>query len=212
MASRSARSMTAEVDSVLGPAPASYAQPEVVVLRFRRHGRRLLLPAIALIAIAGVVGFWVGRFSAAWVNLGSALVAGLLALLLGVLPMLSWLAGRTTVTTRRVIVRRGLFVRQRAELALGRVREVRQRRSIGQRLWGTGSIELLHGAEKLVLDDVPGFAVTAEALQELMERSFAHESRSQQTLGGAPQLFGAGTPAPGQPSQPFGAGGFGPGQ
>ncbi len=189
--------MTAEVDSLMGPAPASHAQPEVIVLRFRRHGRRLLLPALALIAIAAVAGFWVGRLPAGWANLAAALVAGVLGFVLGVLPMLAWLAGRTTVTTRRVIVRRGLFVRQRAELALGRVREVRQRRSLGQRLWGCGSIELLYGAEKLVLEDVPGFALTAEALQELMERSYAQESRVQQTLGAA-QL-------------PFGAGGLGPG-
>ncbi|WP_241156337.1 PH domain-containing protein [Leucobacter chromiireducens] len=209
MASRSARSLTAEVDAALGPVPASYEQPEVVVLRFRRHGRRLLLPAIVLIAIAGLAGFWVGQFATGWVNLAAALGAALFALLLGVLPMLSWLAGRTTVTTRRVIVRRGLFVRHRTELALGRVREVRQRRSIGQRFWGAGNVELLHGAEKLVLDDVPGFAVTADALHELMERSFAHESRRQQVLGA--QQYGVQQPGIQQPgAQPFGAGGFGP--
>lgn len=201
MVSRPHRSMTAEVDSVLGPAPASYTQPEVVVLRFRSHGRRLVLPVLLLAAIAAVAGFWVGRLPAGWMNLAAGIGAAAAALLLGVLPYLSWLAGRTTVTTRRVIVRRGLFVRHRSELALARVREVRQRRSLGQRLWGTGSIELLHGAERFVLSDVPGLRVTADALQELMERSFAYESRLQRASAAAlPGAFG-GTAA--QPPVPL---------
>ncbi|MBL3699039.1 PH domain-containing protein [Leucobacter luti] len=186
--------MTAEVDSVLGPAPASHAHPEVVVLRFRAHARRIVLPALVLIAVAAAAGFWVGRLPEAWMNLAAAAGAGLVALLLGVLPILGWLAGRTTITSRRVIVRRGLFVRHRWELALARVREVRQRRSIGQRLWGTGSIDLLHGAERMVLDDVPGTDETAEALQELVERNFAYESRLHQASAGLPP-FPAAPPA-----------------
>lgn len=177
--------MTAEVDSVLGPAPASYAQPEVVVVRFRRHGRRLVLPVVVLCVVAAVAGFWVGRLPEGWMNLAAAAGAVAVGVLLGVAPILSWLAGRTTVTTRRVIVRSGLFVRHRSELALARVREVRQRRGLGQRLWGTGSIDLLHGAERLVLHDVPGVGDTAEALQELMERSFAVESRLQRASAAA---------------------------
>jgi membrane protein YdbS with pleckstrin-like domain len=163
--------MTAEVESVLGPAPASYSQPEVVVLRFRRHGRRLVWPVLALLAIAGAAGFWVGALPAAWMNLAAAAGGILLALLLGVLPVFSWLAHRTTVTTRRVIRRQGLFSRQRSEVSLGRVREVRSRRGLGQRVWGAGDIELLHGAD---------------ALQELMERNYEHSARVEQRLANLP--------------------------
>lgn len=183
--------MTAEVDSVLGPPPASYSQPEVVVLRFRSHGRRIVFPVVFLIAVAVAAGYWVGRLPEAWMNVAAGAAAALLGLLLGVFPILGWLAGRTTVTTRRVIVRRGLFVRHRSELALARVREVRQRKSLGQRLSGTASIELLHGAERFVLEDVPGAAETTEAMQELMERSFAYESRLQRASAAQLPLPGA---------------------
>lgn len=178
--------MTAEVESVLGPAPASYSQPEIVVLRFRRHGRRLVWPVLALIAIAGAAGFWVGALPAAWMNLAAAAGGILLALLLGVLPVFSWLAHRTTVTTRRVIRRQGLFSRQRSEVPLGRVREVRSRRGLGQRVWGAGDIELLHGAESLTLVDVPGSERVADALQELMERNYEHSARVEQRLANLP--------------------------
>ncbi len=203
MVSRSARSMTAEVDSVLGPAPASLAQPEVVVLRFRAHGRRLVFPVLALLALAVVAGYWVGRFPEGWQNVLSAIGALALGALVGGLPILVWLAGRTTVTTRRVIVRRGLVVRHRSELALARVREVRQRRSLGQRLWGCGNIDLLHGAERFTLHNVPGMPEVAEALQELMERSFAHEGRQQQAAGTA-VAFASPQPAPPTPQSFFG--------
>lgn len=209
MVSRSIRSVTAEVDSILGPTPAHYAQPEAVVLRFRRHGRRIVLPVLALIAIAGVAGFWVGRLPEAWMNILAGSGAALGALVLGLIPILAWLAARTTVTTRRVIVRSGLFARHRAEVPLGRVREVRSRRSLGQRLAGSGTIELLHGVEKVELEDVPAVAETAEALQELMERSFVAESRAQQSLAAAsaaqPQhLTGSGFGAGERPPFPLG--------
>ncbi|QBE48620.1 PH domain-containing protein [Leucobacter triazinivorans] len=188
------RSVTAEVESILGPAPAGYTQPEAVVLRFRRHGWRLAPPVIALAAVAAAAGYWVGNLPEAWMNLLAAGVAVLLGLLLGVLPVLAWLAHRTTITTRRVIVRRGLFVHQRSELALGRVREVKTRRGVLQRVRGAGDIELLHGAESLRLDDLPGVQGIADALRELVERNYVHATRLEQRL--AASVAGA-APAPG---------------
>lgn len=171
---------------MLGPAPANYSQPEVVVVRFRRHGRKLAPPVIALVVIAAAAGFWVGALPSAWMNLGAGAAAILLALLLGVLPILSWLAHRTTVTTRRVILRRGLFSRHRSEVALGRVREVRSRRGLLQRVWGAGDIDLLHGAESLRLADVPGSERIADALHDLMERNYEHSTRMEQRLANLP--------------------------
>ncbi|WP_240423201.1 PH domain-containing protein [Leucobacter sp. wl10] len=198
------RSVTAEVESILGPAPASYAQPEAAVLRFRRHGRRLVPPAIAMLAAAAAAGYWVGALPAVWMNLLAAAGAALLGLLLGVLPVLAWLAHRTTVTTRRVIVRRGLFVHRRSEVSLSRVREVRTRRGPLQRLRGSGDIELLHGAESMRLEDVPGVQVVADALRELMERNYEHATRLQQRL--AAQVGGFGGPGAGPGAgAPFGS-------
>lgn len=196
MAARKHTTVTQDVDAVLGPAPASYAQPEVVVLRFRRHGRRLVLPVIVLVALAGAAGFWVGSFNDPWIDLAAAAVAAALGLLLGIMPVLTWLAGTTTVSTRRVIVRRGLFVRSRTELALTRVREVRTRRSPAQRLFGAGDVLLLHGAETLRLEDVPAVTRTADAMQDLMVRNYAQAERAAfgQGFTGGQGLGGAGSP------------------
>lgn len=160
------------VAQVLGPAPASVTRPEVRVLRFRRHGQHLVLPVIVLIAIAGAAGYWVGALPEPWMNLIALAGAGVLALL-GVLPICAWLATRTTITTNRVIIRTGLFERRRAEVALDRVREVRTKQSIWQRMRRAGDIELLVGAETTELHDVAGVRAVADALQELVQRNFA---------------------------------------
>ncbi|GAB2567737.1 PH domain-containing protein [Leucobacter ruminantium] len=190
-----------DLDAMLGPPPSSYAQPEAVVLRLRRHGRRLVLPVLVLIVVAAAAGFWVGALSEPWMNLAAAAGAALAALLLGVVPILLWLTRRVTVTTRRVILRHGVFVRHRSEVALSRVREVRSRRTPGQRLFGSGSIDLLVGSESIRIEDVPGAGVVTDALQELVERNYEHSTRAFGMPGvpGAPAGLGtpggAGTPS-----------------
>ncbi|WP_075205283.1 PH domain-containing protein [Leucobacter musarum] len=178
MSARRSQSLTSEVESVLGPAPTDYAQPEVIVLRFRRHGRRLLLPVICMVVLAGLAGYWVGAFAEGWQNVTAAIAAVVLGVVLGLLPVLGWLTQRVTVTSRRVILRRGIFSRQRSEVALLRVREVRTRRGLLQRMCGAGEIDLSIGAERTVLHDVPAVAATADAIQELVERNYAHASRT----------------------------------
>lgn len=173
MSTRKQPVLSDEIEQVLGPAPASVARPEVTVLRFRRHGRRLVLPVLVLIALAAASGYWIGALPEAWMNMTALAGAALAALLLGLLPTLSWLATRTTVTTNRVIMRTGLFVRHRGEVPLDRVREVRSRQGLWQRMWGVGSIDLLVGAESTTLRDVAGVQVVADALQELVQRNFA---------------------------------------
>ncbi|QIM17244.1 PH domain-containing protein [Leucobacter insecticola] len=170
--------MTADVDSSLGPAPASFTRPEVLVLRFRRQGSRLVFPVLVLLAAAAAAGYWVGAFPEPWMNALAAVGAAALGLLLGVFPILAWLAQRTTVTSRRVIVRRGFFVRHRAEVAFARVREVRSRRNVAQRVRGSGDIDLLVGSERITLKDVPGVEAVIDALQELSERNYEHSTHA----------------------------------
>lgn len=162
-------------------------QVETVELRLRRHGRALTLPVLALVAIAVAAGFWVGALPEAWMNLAAAAGAVILALALGIGPVLGWLTRRIVVTNRRVIVRRGLFVQHRSEIPLQRVREVRSRRTLVQRLFGSGDIELLGGVEgATVLRDVPGFQTVTDALQQLVEQHFSQSESFFTSTAGVP--------------------------
>ena len=87
--------------------------PERVVARVRRHARILILPAVLLILVAGATAYGIGIVPESWqvlAVLGGAVVVVLLG---SFLPFLAWLTRRTTITTRRVIVRSGVAIRVR---------------------------------------------------------------------------------------------------
>lgn len=165
---------------------------EKPILSVRRQGRRLTLPVLLLIALAAVSGYFVGTFPEAWMNWAACLGAIAIALLLGVGPVLGWLANRITITNRRVIVRRGFFVHRRSEMPLSRIREVRTKRGPVQRLFGSGDIELLVGIDApIVLRDVPGSQGIVDALHELIEHNYVTDGPTQTPVwpgpGGVPQ-------------------------
>lgn len=174
---RSLDSSAADLEAALGPAPEPPSRPEVVVLRVRRHGRHLTVPVVLLFAIAAATGYWVGSFAQPLANVAAGIAAILLSILLVFLPILTWLAERTTITTRRVIMRRGFFVRHRLEISLSRVSEVRTRRTVGQRMHGSGDIDLCVGPDRTTVADVPGMTRVAEAVQELVARTAAPPQR-----------------------------------
>ena len=174
--------------------PDQPVQVEVPVLSVRRHGRHLALPVLFLFAIAVAAGFWVGGLPEAWMNWAAGAGAVLLAVVLGIGPILSWLVTRSTVTSRRVIQRYGVVVHHRNEVPLSRVRSVNLTRGPVQRMFGSGDVHLLVGAEDpVVLSDVPGCTAIVDALQELVEQNFVLHGGSAHSgpQHAAPGGFGA---------------------
>ena len=145
---------------------------ERVVARLRQHARRMFWPSIALIAICGAAAY-LGSAFGGWVALAIWAGALLLAIFLFLLPLGSWLTTRYTVTTRRLIVRSGLFVRERRELLHSRGYTVTLRTSWLQSLFRSGTIVIGGVDQKAVaqLRDVPRAEVVTEALHDLMENS-----------------------------------------
>jgi membrane protein YdbS with pleckstrin-like domain len=145
-------------------------EAERVIASLRSHGRALFLPSLALIIIVGIASFFAGTFDAAWENWAVIIVAAVLALFLWVLPLFSWLARRYVITTRRVILRHGLFVRTRQELLHSRGYDVTVRKNALQGLFRSGNVEINTGLDHpVVLVDVPGADLVQEALHDLME-------------------------------------------
>lgn len=154
---------------------------ERVVARLRRHARVLVLPALLLIVVAGAAGYALPLLDDGWPRLATVVAAALVVLLGCLLPYLSWLAARTTVTTRRIIVRRGLFVRVRRELWHRSGYDVQVRRGWTQRIAGSGDVRLETGHDvPVVLRDVPDPLRVQAALHELMASSHAPAGRAVQ--------------------------------
>lgn len=154
--------------------------PEQIVARIRRHGRILAAPVTVLLVLAPAAGFFIGYFDSLWQNLLAA-AGALLVLIFGVLvPIVNWLTTRITITTNRVIQRWGVWTRHRAEVPFTRIRTVRSHRSIGQRMFGCGDIELeISEGDPMVLVSVPGMNAVSDVLQQLVERSYRAQSRAQ---------------------------------
>lgn len=149
------------------------AQPaERVVARLRPNARALFWPSLVLIAACGAVGYFAGRLTEVWeiVLLWSAAAAVLLLLFL--LPLAAWLSRRYTITTRRLIIRHGFFVRVRQELLHSRGYDVTVRRTWLQSMFRSGDVRVNSALDHpVVLKDVPKADQVQRALSELMEHS-----------------------------------------
>ena len=143
-----------------------------MVARVRRHARVLILPALLFVAAAGVGTYALLTLPEMWQRLA---VAGgwVLVVLLGcLLPFLAWLTRRTTITTRRIILRSGVFSRVRRELLHSRGYDVVVRRSGMQSAFGSGDVRINTGHEHpFVIRDVPSPFQLQSALHELMEEA-----------------------------------------
>lgn len=147
-------------------------QGERLVVSLRSHGRAVFWPSLALIAIAGGLGFSVGRFPEAWQNIAVAAVAGLLIVLLWMFPMLYWLNRRYTITTRRLVLRHGVFVRTRQELLHSRGYDITVRKNALQSVFGSGDVLINTGLDRpVVLRDIPTADLVQGSLHDLMEKS-----------------------------------------
>lgn len=148
------------------------AEIERVVARLRPHGRALFWPSIAFIIVAAAVGYFSNTFPEQWQNL-AVFAAGVLAvILLWFIPLLSWLGKRYIITTRRIILRGGFFVRVRQELLHSRGYDVTVRQNGLQSLFRSGNILINTGLDApVVLLDVPSADLVQSALHDLMEKS-----------------------------------------
>lgn len=145
---------------------------ERVVARLRPHGRALFWPSLVLIAVFGAAGYFQGGFPLGWENALVPVAAALVVVLLWLLPLLSWLGKRYVITTRRIILRRGFFVRIRQELLHSRGYDVTVRKGALQSMFGSGDIEVNTGLDHpVVLRDVPNADLVQGALHDLMEAS-----------------------------------------
>lgn len=152
-------------------APLVRDAPEQVVVRLRRSGRRLVVPAIVFLAVCFGTGYWWGRLQPAWLNTALPIAAGALVVLLSVVPLLRWLNRVTIITTRRLIVTHGFVVRRRTEFALGSGSEARLRRGPLQLLTGSGDLIVRAGDEgEIRLRDLPRARMVHRVVVDLLGR------------------------------------------
>jgi uncharacterized membrane protein YdbT with pleckstrin-like domain len=76
----------------------------------------------------------------AWQRWTIVVIAALVVLVFGIWPIVVWLASTDTLTTRRLISRRGVFSREGKDIPIDRVQSVSYRRSLLDRILGCGTL------------------------------------------------------------------------
>jgi uncharacterized membrane protein YdbT with pleckstrin-like domain len=154
------------------PEGAPTSPPERIVARLRPNARALFWPSIVLIATCGGLGYLAGQFDEVWENVLLWSTAAAVVLLLFLLPLAFWLSKRYTITTRRIIMRHGFFIRVRQELLHSRSYDVTLKRTWLQSAFRSGDVRINSGLERpVVLKDVPKADTVQRALNDLMEHS-----------------------------------------
>ena len=140
--------------------------------RLRSHGRALFWPSLALVALSGGTAYYVGVLPEAWEQAAVLMSACILGILLWLIPLLAWMGRNYTITTRRIVLRSGFFVRVRQELLHSRGYDVLVRQNALQGAFGSGDVQINTGLEHpIILKDVPNADLVQEALHDLMEAS-----------------------------------------
>jgi len=145
-------------------------EPEVIVAELRPSAGVLVVPSLLLIAAAAAVGYFAFRLEVPWQRWG-VIGGGVLVFLFGfLLPLWAWAARRITITTRRTVLRRGMFAHHRREVLHSRVLEVALHRSAAQRIAGSGDVRLELGqGQSAVLRGVRSPRLVQAALSDLVD-------------------------------------------
>jgi uncharacterized membrane protein YdbT with pleckstrin-like domain len=134
---------------------------EQVVVHEHPHWKMLVGPVLVLLLVVGVASFLAALVSAQswapWAWLGLACAGLALVGRFTVFPVVRWRTTHLVVTSRRVLVREGVFTRHGFDIPLSRITGVQFRRSLLERILGSGTLVIESASdEPLEFDDVPG--------------------------------------------------------
>ncbi len=119
------------------------AAGEQVVFTAHSHWKNILGPVlVTVLAVAGAaaVVVLVPDPGQAWLRWAAIGFAALLVLWFGLRPFLTWVTSTDTLTTRRLISRRGVLAREGKDIPIDRVHSVSYRQSLLDRVLGCGTL------------------------------------------------------------------------
>jgi len=160
----------------VGLSPKLLGPGEFEVLHTRTHAKALVVPAAAFVLVCAGVGAGMALIPGGARPLGQVAIA-FLGLLLTVwwclLPFLRWRTTTYTLTNRRLVTRSGILTKVSIELPLARVNDVNSERSVLDRLFGCGTlnVQTASDAGTVALVDVPEVEQVHQTMTELLFRA-----------------------------------------
>lgn len=126
------------------------ASGERVVFTAHAHPKALVLPVLGCLVVlaAGATGIALLPPTApSWAPWAVAVVVVVLVAAIGLKPFLAWATSTDTLTTRRLISRRGILSREGRDIPIDRVHSVTYRQSLLDRVLGAGTLVVRTAAE-----------------------------------------------------------------
>jgi uncharacterized membrane protein YdbT with pleckstrin-like domain len=150
---------------------------ERLVLVLRRHVKVLLGPLIVLLVVAALAGMGIGLVPdgqmRGWLQLGIGVVGGFIVLRWAIWPFVVWWNTVYAITTRRLVLREGVFSRKGHDMPLVRLNDVSFSHSFAERLLGCGTLVVESAGERgqLLLDDIPKVELVQRTLYRLSDEA-----------------------------------------
>lgn len=145
---------------------------EVEELHLRSHAKALIAPVLVFVLVAVATGFaeaLVPPVTQPWSGWTIAVIALVAVVIWTVVPFLRWWTTTYTFTNRRIITRRGIITKTGHDLPLTRINNVAYERSLIDRMFGCGTLQLTTAAdEPVTLDDIPDVERVHVVMTELL--------------------------------------------
>lgn len=145
---------------------------EQELLHLRSHGKTMIAPTLWLLVVSAFAGALFAMLPASW-RPGSGWAATLLAVLIAIpvylVPLLRWRTTTYTLTSHRLITRRGIVHKVGHDVPVARITNVAYERSLTDRMFGCGSLVFTTSAEApVVLHDIPKVEEVGVAISNLL--------------------------------------------
>jgi uncharacterized membrane protein YdbT with pleckstrin-like domain len=153
------------------------ASGEEIVMHKHPHWKMLVGPVLVLLVVVALGSFLAAvagsQTWAPWARLVLLVVGLVLVLRFTVAPVIRWRTTHFVVTTRRVLVREGLFTRRGMDIPMSRINSVEFRHTLFERMLGVGTLIVESASdEPLEFHDVPGVEkVHALLYQEVADQT-----------------------------------------
>ncbi|CAM3128729.1 PH domain-containing protein [Stackebrandtia soli] len=162
------------------------AEDERVVLHMHPHWKELLAPimwflvlavfgALAVLVVPDTWGNW-----ALWGRIGVGAIAGVLLLVLSIIPWISWATTHYVFTTHRLLLRNGIVTRKGRDIPYARVNDVSFEQTMIQRMFRFGTLVVQSASENGTVDfkDMPKVEMVQSTLYKLVEQDRNRRSHS----------------------------------
>jgi len=150
---------------------------EQVVMHKHPHWKKIIVPVLVLLLVVGLGSYLAAILSSQpWAPTAWIAIAAVGLILIGwltVVPVIRWRTTHFVVTTRRVLIREGVFSRHGIDIPMSRINSVQFRHNIIERILGCGTLIIESASdEALEFDDIPG----VERVHTLLYQEVANET------------------------------------